>query len=320
MVGARKDWENRIGRRIRLRDLHILSVVVQWGSMAKAATQLAMTQPAISDAIANLEAALSVRLLDRSSKGVQPTLYATALLKRGDIVFDELRQGVRDIEFLANPRVGDVRVGCTESLIPGFLSTIIDQFSCCYPEIVVHVVDVQPTATRYQDLHERNVDLMLGRIFEPVVDDEIAAEVLFEDRYRVVTGANSPWARRRKIALAEIINEPWIHIPPTNPFGSVIAQAFQAQGLELPRKGVIAFSQHLRCNLLATGRFLTMMTGEILHCNAKRWALKALPIDLGIPPYAVSAFTLKGRTLSPVVDLFIDYVRKVARSIANSKF
>jgi DNA-binding transcriptional LysR family regulator len=146
MAVARSDWENRIGRRLKLRDLHILATVVQWGSMAKAATQLAMTQPAISSAIANLEDVLRTRLLDRSSKGVVPTIYANALLKRGLVVFDELRQGVKDIEFLSNPTIGEVRIGCSESLMPGFLSAIIDRLSHRYPEIVVHVVDVQPAA------------------------------------------------------------------------------------------------------------------------------------------------------------------------------
>ena len=319
MAHARPDWENRIGRRLKLRDLHILSAVVQWGSMAKAARQLAMTQPAISSAIANLEDVLRTRLLDRSSQGVVPTIYANALLKRGLVVFDELRQGVKDIEFLSNPTVGEVRIGCSESLMPGFLSAIIDHLSHRYPEIVVHVVDVQPTATRYRDLRERNVDLMLGRIFQPVVDDEIVAEILFEDRYLVVAGAKSPWVRRRKIALAELVNEPWIHIPPTNVFGSFLAGAFRADGLELPRKGVHSFSHHLRYDLLATGRFLTLMPGEVLRYNAERWALKALPIHLKIQPYSIAAFTLKRRTLSPVAALFIDQAREVAKLIAKTR-
>ena len=84
MARAPMEWERRIGRRLRLRDLYILSTVVQWGSMAKAAEHLAVSQPAVSDAIANLETALAVRLLDRSPRGVEPTIYAEALLKRGE--------------------------------------------------------------------------------------------------------------------------------------------------------------------------------------------------------------------------------------------
>src|SRR5215467_9709322 len=192
MATPPKDWENRIGRRLKLRDLHILSAVVQWGSMAKAAIHLSMTQPAVSDAIATLEDALRVRLLDRTSKGVEPTIYANALLKRGDVVFDELRQGIRDIEFLANPAAGEVRVGCPESL--AFLSSaIITRISQRYPGVVVHILTAQPATLEFRELRERNVDLLLGRISTPLMDDDIDVEVLFEDRLFVVAGAKSRW-------------------------------------------------------------------------------------------------------------------------------
>jgi DNA-binding transcriptional LysR family regulator len=90
-MAAERDWERRIGGRLKLRDLHILSKVVEWGSMAKAASQLGMSQPAVSEAIANLEAALRVRLLDRNARGIEPTIYADTLLKRERVVFDELQ-------------------------------------------------------------------------------------------------------------------------------------------------------------------------------------------------------------------------------------
>src|SRR5215216_7929122 len=110
MASPIMNWENRVGRRVKLRDLHILFAVVRWGSMAKGATHLGMSQPAVSEAIANLEDALRVRLLDRSPTGIEPTIYARALLKRGHVVFDELKQGMRDIESLADPSAGEVRI------------------------------------------------------------------------------------------------------------------------------------------------------------------------------------------------------------------
>src|SRR5215475_8136595 len=110
MARAPADWESRIGRRVTLRDLHILMAVVRQGGMAKAASHLGTSQSVVSEAIANLEGALRVRLLDRNPRGIVPTLYAQALLKRGNAVFDELKQGVKDIEFLADPSTGEVRV------------------------------------------------------------------------------------------------------------------------------------------------------------------------------------------------------------------
>jgi DNA-binding transcriptional LysR family regulator len=85
------DWESQIGRRLRLRDLHIFFTVVQSGSMAKAAARLRVTQPSVSNAVGDLEAALGVRLFDRTPRGVEPTIYGEPLLKCGSAVFDELR-------------------------------------------------------------------------------------------------------------------------------------------------------------------------------------------------------------------------------------
>ena len=84
------DWDDQIGRRLRLRDLRVLFAVVQSGSLAKAAVELRVSQPAVSQVVSNLERALGVRLVDRNSRGVEPTLYARALLARGRAAFDEL--------------------------------------------------------------------------------------------------------------------------------------------------------------------------------------------------------------------------------------
>ena len=317
MSKASGDWEARLGRRLRLRDIHILSAVVQWGSMAKAATHLRMTQPSVSEAIAHLEDALRVRLLDRSPRGIEPTIYANALLKRGLVVFDELRQGVRDIEFLADPTKGEVRVGCPESLTAGIVPAIIDRISRRNPKIVVSVVRAETATFEFPELRGRSIDVMLGKITEPLIDDELNVEPLFEEDYVVAAGAQSQWARRRRVTLADLVNEPWIYMPPNNRISSYLAEAFHVRGLEVPRESVTAFSMHLRADLLATGRYLTMMPASLLRFNAKRWsALKVLPIDLGLRPRQCVIITLKNRTLSPVVQLFIEHTRAVAKAVS----
>jgi DNA-binding transcriptional LysR family regulator len=305
----------RIGRRVKLRDLRILSAVVQWGSMAKAATHLGMSQPSISDAIRSLEGALGVRLLDRYPRGVEATIYARALLRRADIAFDELNQAVRDIEFLAHPSEGEVTVGCPESLAAGFVPAVIDRLSRRYPKLAVHVVSAQPGEQEFRELRERSVDLLLGRLFRPVTTDDVAVDPLCGDAFRVVAGAHTPWARRRKIDLSELMEERWILFPMKSLSGRYIEAGFQAQGLQLPRHRLTSYSMQLRFHLLASGRFLTVLHESVLRFNAKRWSLRALPASLPVPPMPIAMFTLKNRTLSPVVQLFIDHAKQVARSM-----
>ena len=104
----------------------MLISVAQHGSMAKAAAHLAVTQPAISQAIADLERAVGVQLVDRGPRGVNLTTYGEKLLKRTTEAFDALKQGMRDIEFFSDPGSGEVSIGADMSYIAGgFLAIMI---------------------------------------------------------------------------------------------------------------------------------------------------------------------------------------------------
>lgn len=307
-------WESRIGRRIRLRDLHILFAVIQSGSMAKAAAELGMSQPSVSEAMADLEHAIGVRLLDRSPHGVAPTAYGRALSRRAKAAFDELRQGVEEIEHLADPAVGEIRVSCPETLTAGFLPAIIDQLSARYPRITFHVVQ-ENRASRFRELRERNVDLALARLLEPLDADDLESEVIFDDKVHIVAGAAHRLARRRKINLAELVGEPWVSIPSDDLLATLLVEAFRGSGLPAPKSTVVTFSQHVRYHLLATGRFVTTLPASVLRFNAKHFALKVLPVKLLHQPRPVALIRLKHRTPSPVAQLFADAARHAAESL-----
>ncbi len=195
---------DRIGRRMKLHDLHVLMAVVQAGSMNKAAALLNTGQSAISRSIAELEHTVGVRLLDRNPRGVEPTKYGRALLDGGAAVFDDLRQAVRNIEFLADPTAGEVRIGCTPFLAASFVSAVIDRLSRRYPRMVFHLVTGY-VETLHRELSERNVDLLIARRFGPIADERLGFEFLFDDSSVVAAGAQSPWVRRRRIEFAELV-------------------------------------------------------------------------------------------------------------------
>jgi DNA-binding transcriptional LysR family regulator len=318
MARATWDWDNRIGQRIKLRDLHILSVVVRWGSMAKAAVHLATSQSVVSEAIANLEAALRVRLLDRNPRGIEPTIYATTLLKRGHVIFDELREGIKDIESLADSTTGEVRLACPEFLAAGLIPDAIDGSTRLYPEIVCRVVDLDSTTLEYRQLHERSVDLIVARIPYAFADDDLNIEHLCDDSHFVVAGAKSPWVNRRNVTLADLVDEPWI-VPASLVVNEVLQEAFEAQGLKIPAEKVITSFILMRNHLLATGRFLTVLPESVLRYNAKQWALRALPIKLRTKSRPIAIITLKNRTIGPVVQLFIEHLRTVAKSFSRRR-
>jgi DNA-binding transcriptional LysR family regulator len=156
-------WDQQIGRRLRLRDLFVFLTVADCGSMGKAAAKLGVSTPSVSEVIAALEHALGARLLDRSRQGVVTTPYGEALLRRVRAAFDELHQGVKDIEFLGDARVGELRIGCPESITAGFLLPILRRLTQVYPRVRYHVRQVQQPTTDYPELRDRKVDLVLAR-------------------------------------------------------------------------------------------------------------------------------------------------------------
>ena len=231
-------WEERIGRRLKLRDLHILLAVVQWGSMAKAAAKLAISQPAVSKAVADMEYTLGLKLLDRGRRGIEPTVYGRALLRRALAVFDELKQTVEELEFLADPTSGELRIGSSEGMAAGFLPAIIDQLSRRYPRLVLNVSQAVLAAMQYRELRERSIDVLLGRIFVPFEEDDLDAQMLFDDQVVIVVGEASPWARKRRVTLADLVDAPWV-LPPAGSVPSTLAtEVFHAHGLDMPQAPV----------------------------------------------------------------------------------
>ena len=179
-----------------------------------------------------------------------------------------------------------------------------------------HVVDVDSTTLEYRQLQERSVDLMVTRIPNAFVDDNLEVEILFDDPHFVVAGANSNWARRRNVALADLVDEPWI-IPASLVVNAILQEAFEAEKLKMPSERVITSFILMRNHLLATGRFLTVLPDSVLRYNARQWALRALPIKLRTKPRPIAIITLKNRTISPVVQLFIDHLRMVAKNFSR---
>lgn len=309
---------DRIGRRIKLHDLHVLMAVAHAGSMNKAAALLNTGQSAISRSIAELEDILGVRLIDRTPRGAEPTKYGRALLDGGAAVFDDLRQAVRNIEFLADPTAGEVRIGCTPLLAASFVSAVIDRLSGRYPRIVFHLMTGY-VERLHRELSGRNVDLLIARRFGPIAEDRLGFEFLFDDTSVVAVGAQSPWVRRRRIEFAELLKEPWVLPPQGSEIASIAMEAFRANGVDYPRTAVVTDSPHARMSLLATGHFVTILPAFALKFPAMRSDIKVLPVRLPMACVPNGIVTLNTRALSPVAQLFIDCAHEVAKTSVKRK-
>jgi len=153
----------------------------------------------------------------------------------------------------------------------------------------------------------------------PNTDERLNFEFLFDERYVVAASAKNPWARRRKIQIADLAEERWVLPPPESVIGSIMMETFRASGLDYPRATVVTDSPHMRVSLLETGRFITVFPASALRFLTRGSALKVLSVELPTAHRPNGIVTLKGRALSPVAQLFIDSARELAKPMAKRK-
>lgn len=318
------DWHNQIGRRLHLRQLHVFFVVTQLGSMAKAARQLGVSTPTVSEIIADLEHAVGVRLLDRDQKGVEPTSFGRALLRRTLVAFDELRQAIKDIELLDDPAAGEVRIACPLGIAFSVMPYLFERFSKRYPHVLIQFDEVTADSTTrdLRALRDRKYDLLLGRggpslEAEETPTHDLNIETLFDDQLVIVVGAKSKWAAARphSIELADLVDEPWIMQAPQTGNHRILAQAFKARGLAMPRANMVTLSMSVISHFLANGPFITAIPQSVARFSA----LKTLPVKLPVRPWPVNVVTLKNRSVSPAAERFIACAREFAKAMRQEK-
>jgi DNA-binding transcriptional LysR family regulator len=305
-------WTDRVGRRVKLRDLHIALAVAEAGSMTRAAEELAVSYPVVSKTISELERTLGVKLFDRSIAGVEPTHYGRALLQSGVAVFDEMRKGLQQIESIKHPGVGELRITSSITVDAGLVPAVIERFSQEYPRASLHVLNENIAAAQYDNLRNRNAELVLGRIPVTMTETDLIAETLFDEPNVVVAGTESRWARRRNMALADLIGEPWILAQPGTLARSLQDETFRMSGVAIPSAKVQMVSLHLYMRLIETGRWLGLVPASAVRFGAKGMRIKVLPVKTRHPPAPVGFIMVKDRTLTPLAARFVDCACKVA--------
>lgn len=308
-----------IKRRLKLRSLEVFASVCEHGSMAKAADRLSVSQPAVSKTITELETIVGVKLLDRHAQGVELTSYGRLLLRWTAAVFDDIEQGVREIEFQADGSTGHLRIGATESIVAGILPIVLEKLSRELKNISFDIVQAGSAAHQLQLLHNREVDVVVGRMLRHNQLAMLKTEPLFDEPLFVVANRENPLTRRKRITLSDLKNESWCIPHWDTTVGEFIRNAFEASGIEPPKSGIRTNSYHVHLQMISSGRFLSMVPASVLKFSPFSAQFHVLPIELPTGPAPIVVTTVENRTISPVASLFLKAAREVSSGLGRKK-
>lgn len=307
-------------RRLRLRDLRTLACVASAGSMRKAAQDLHTSLPAVSRAIADLEATVGATLVARNTNGVVPTASGEALVRRARVLFDELESGLRELAQLADPESGNVRLGCMETLHAGLVGACVEQLASAYPRMKILLELGQAPDLVDYFLGQRIVDFVVARPLNRVLPASMEGETLFHDRLLIVSGRQGAFARKRRLSLADLADAHWIVGRNELEPGSPLLKALDEAGLAVPSKVIRSGSLHTRFRLLQSrGDFVTLVPDSLLAFSSQAATqLKVLPIELPVWSSPTMIITIRGRALPPTATLFIDTLRQLSRGFRGA--
>lgn len=285
-----------LARRLRLQQLLVFTRVVQAGSILAASRELAMTQPAVSKSVHELEAQLGDALFVRGKRGVALTEFGRLFERHAKTLMADLRYLAEDLNASQSGSAGHIVVGTLITASATLLPEAIRQMRQSAPNVVV-TVRVGPNSTLFPALARGELDLVVGVLPEEgdanaaAHDQQFVHTPLYREAVQVVVGRNHPLARRRRLALSELHDFDWIVPTPESAAYPSVCAFFARAGLTVPTRVVESVSILTNLGLLAGTSMVALMPQSAAEHFARAGWLTILPVH-GPGPFGAVGYTL----------------------------
>lgn len=310
----RNDWQGRLGRQVKLRELRVLLAIAEEGSFRKAAAQLHITQPAITMAVADLENTLGVRLFERTSRGVAPTAHGEAIILRAHAIFGELGRAAEDIAIISQGSRQTLRVGVggggwTQGILPTALAKLLD------PQLDASVqLREADEDVLLEQLKARKLDVYLSRLAPMRADPDLAFHPLFEDSICVLARRDHRLAGRKRVPWEALADERWVTPQREALSFDHIQRTLHQGGLSMPRHVIESASAPVALGMVLQADFLCFGTFHYYAHTVLKSMLAMLDVRLPRVPVPFGAVTLREREPNPLVLRLTRIVADLARA------
>jgi len=306
-----RDLVDRLPRQLSLRELRVFVTVVEEGSFRKAATSLHVTQPAVTKAIAGLEALLGARLFDRSAAGVVPTLQGVSFARHAKAVFHELRGAARELDIVSRGLAGVLRLGAVQLPAGGFLPMAVSALVRRHPGVLVSISEGREVEV-CELVRKQEVDIALVRLAQMPPADDLDIDVLFEAQLCVLTSRTHRLASQPVVTWPELLREPWVMTPADSPFAAHVRRTLARADLEVPRACVESASIHVQRAMVMHAGMLSFGSRPRGDVSPLHDVLYRLPFELPQATNAIGAISLRGRSRPPLAVQLVEEIRRLA--------
>lgn len=281
----------RLPRHLKMSELRVFVAVLEYRSFRKAAAVVNLSQPAVTKAIAGLEAMLDVKLFERHAHGVEPTAHGLSFAPRAIAVFDELRRAAQDLTVTSNGATDSLRIGAAPLPALPFVPLAVRRLTASHPKVFVSVVEsTEPDLL--DRLRKRDIELAILRLAQLDAAPDLQAVTLFEETLCIVASKDHPLAGRQDLTWPELLSERWVMPPPDGYFLEHVLSTLGALGLETPRLAVESSSRNIQFGMVMHGAMLSFALCAKGEFSANRNSVVKLHFPLPSVPRAIGAVSL----------------------------
>jgi DNA-binding transcriptional LysR family regulator len=305
-------WSN--SALLKTRHLLLVLQLHEQRSVVRAAAAANMTQPAASRLLAEMEGLLGVPLFERHARGVEPTAYGLALVRRARSALSEMGRARDEIAALRNGRMGHAAIGTVvnpgTNLVPQAVAAVKREF----PDLQISV-EMDYSRPLVAKLLDGQLDIVVGRIMGPEGAEDLAFEPLADEPHSVIARAGHPLARRRRPTHADLLEYGWIVPPAASVLRTRLDAAFLERGLAKPGNVIETSALPVTISLLRESDLLSALPIESVSAYIQARQLVALPIELGVRMEFFGIIRRRTPALSPGAERVLDALRSAARRL-----
>ncbi|HEY8352899.1 MAG TPA: LysR family transcriptional regulator [Sphingomonadales bacterium] len=295
---------------MEIRQLRHFLALMETRSYWRAAEMCHLTPQALSKSIRRFEESLGVRLFDRDSRSVNPTLFAERIEAYARNIDAEVRSLRRDLDQMLGTGTNDLAIGVGAAAAMQIAACAVLAVKRWNPKLSVTVVE-GTYETLMPQLVNGKIDVFVSIMTRDEVDPLIGHHIVNQETYHLFGRAGHPLAGRKAVTLEELETYPWIMGLDEDRAIEEARESFEAAGLEPPQAQFRTDSVAFAVSLAQASDALFLLPYEMVRRDVEAGLLAV--IDVASPPWQrpTAVFFRKNSTRSPDSVRFLDEVRKI---------
>ena len=261
-----------------VRQLRNALAVIERGSIGKAAEWLRISQPALTKSIRRLEDGLQVKLFERNSRGMQPTVYGECLRSHARAVNASLDQLRADLQALKSGAQGIVEVGAPPIVAPEVFPRAIAKLNKECPQVLVRLsTELSPQLMRAVQMG--TLDFIISFMANDEPPAGCSHRFLFNDQLVVAARAGHPITRSRRVTVRDLAGCSWMLPHKDNLHRQRLELAFEAAGMPLPQPVIECNSVPFLKAALQETDCVTLISKLSVKAEEKSGLIKSVELD-----------------------------------------